>query len=156
MRSTVLALSLLLAACGAKVAFVVEDGGGTTQGGGSAQTGGGGSGTSNTGGSVSTGVSCDVLSAQYEDAIRAATACNPTLSSIQCDGTAVLNDTCGCPSILLNERNPELVLAAQQAYDAWVAGGCGPVPCGQACFPASAGGCVPSGTSGTCQVFLPD
>ncbi len=153
MRSIPLALSLLLVACGAKVNFVGEgDGGGAAQGGGS----GTGASISGTGGSVSTGLSCDVLSAQYEDAIRAATTCDPTLNSIQCDGTAVLNYTCGCPSILLNERNPELVLAAQQAYDAWVAGGCGPVPCGQACFPATSGGCVPSGTSGSCQVFLPE
>ncbi len=140
-----------LTACGGNVVFV-EDG-----------SGGGGSTTDSvttsvgTTSSVGTGSSCDLLAAQLDDAVRASVSCDPTISSTQCDGTAVLNDTCACPSILANERNPELYQSALAAYDAWVGAGCGPLDCGAACFPASAGFCQPGpdGT-GTCGVFLPD
>ncbi|MFO0548852.1 MAG: hypothetical protein U0271_10720 [Polyangiaceae bacterium] len=140
MHRALSSLLLLLVAslgCGAKVVFTSDGGGGA---GGSDSTGGAGG-----------VVSCDLLSFQYEDSLRAAVECDPTLSIPQCDGTAVVSDTCGCPSILLNEHNPEYVAMVQEAYADWVAAGCGPYDCGQACKPATPGFCVPAGDAGTCQ-----
>lgn len=90
-------------------------------------------------------------------AVAAAQACDLSISSTQCDGTAILDDSCGCPSILLNEKNPGLVKAALGAYNAWTNAGCGPFGCGGACFPAVPGFCSANGNgTGTCAQALPD
>ncbi|HTJ82166.1 MAG TPA: hypothetical protein VL400_10610 [Polyangiaceae bacterium] len=142
----------VLAACGGNVVFVAD---------GDTGSGGGGSTTSVTTdsstSSVMTGSSCDVLLADLEDAQRAATTCDPLLSTPQCDGTAILDDTCACPSVLANEKQPDLVASAQAAYDAWVNQGCGPFECGAACFPAGPGFCQPQfdGKTGICVYAEP-
>jgi hypothetical protein len=57
---------------------------------------------------------------------------------------------CACPA-LVNSARPELVTAAQQAYDAWVAAGCGPYACGAACIKGTAAKCqAPSSGSAAC------
>lgn len=148
----------LLGACGGKVTFV-EDGG---------SEGGAGSSSSkstttksattsvNTAASTGGG-SCTDLLAALNAANAAAQECDPAISSPQCNGFAVLNDTCGCPSILANEKAPEKVKAAQLAYDAWINAGCGPFECGGGCFKAVGGFCSPTnGNKGMCFQALPD
>ncbi len=90
-------------------------------------------------------LTCEPASAARIDALAAAMACNPTVSSIQCDGSALVPDQCGCLHIA-NEKYPDLVEAAKAAYDAW-AGVCPTPPClPDACLPlGSAGYCSPEG-----------
>jgi hypothetical protein len=73
---------------------------------------------------------------------------NMVLRGNQCSGTASVPDSCGCP-VVLNETQDAKVKAAQSGYDAWVQAGCGPFPCGKACFAGTTGICDPS--NGTCQ-----
>lgn len=137
-------VGILSAACGAKVVFEAPlEGGGTSSSGGAGSTGGG-----VVGGSTGTGVGgCAALWAAYQGAIAAAQACDPDLDKVQCDGSAVSPDACGCFTILLNEESASKVGAASDAYAAWEAAGCGPVDCTQ-CEPNAGNGyCT---TSGVC------
>lgn len=126
----------VMGGCGANVVFDATGAGGA--GGSSASTGGGGA-----GGSAATGSPCDILSSTLDDTILAATACDPFLNVASCTGSLVILDTCGCPAIVANELYPERAQAAQNAYDAWVAAGCGPYPC-ETCIPATTGLCDPN------------
>ncbi len=91
---------------------------------------------------------CATLDATRRAALEAATACNPAMSSLSCDASAIVQDECGCPRVV-NERNPELVEAAKVAYDAW-SSACGhTVLCPAAlCLVPQAGGC---GIDGVCR-----
>jgi hypothetical protein len=109
--------SPILAACGGKV--VVDASGGGS---------GGGGGTLSTSSSTSGDGGCFQPDLDVAAALDAARACNPAINAIQCDGTAVIHDQCGC-SIVANEHSPDAVAAAQQAYNAWTASGCGPYDC---------------------------
>ncbi len=83
---------------------------------------------------------------QYLDAARV---CNAELSG-QCTGSATVPNQCACPT-LVNDGSPSDVQAAQDAYDAWVAAGCGPYACGAACFEGTTGTCVgQGGPAGLC------
>ncbi len=149
--------SLALAGCGGKVVFDVGGTGGA--GGGSvsstsASSHASASATQAVGAtSTGSGSTCAALQAAMDQAILAAQACDPAISSPQCDGTAFVDDTCGCPSILLDEKDPAKVALAQKAYDAWTQAGCGPFPCGKACFPAGPGFCQP--LAGLCTGPVP-
>lgn len=152
-RSFILVAASLVAACGGKVTWV-EGGseGGAPGSSSNASTSHGATTSASTGGS-----NCANLLDSMNVAAAAAQACNPTVSSPQCDGTAVVKDACGCPSLLLNEKQPDKVKAALAAYDAWVNAGCGPLGCGQACFPAVSGFCSPlNAGGGVCVQALPD
>jgi len=121
--------ALLAAACGGKVAV---DGAGA--GGGSTST--------------STGVGggdCASLGAALSAAIGAAQSCNPTVDIIQCSGSAIIHDACGCP-IVANEASTGAVSQAAALFSAWIATGCGPIEC-FACPPdpsTTPWGCDPS------------
>ncbi len=71
---------------------------------------------------------CDVLAQRRYDTLQAARACNPAISSISCDASAVVKDECGC-AVVVNERYPELVQAAKEASDAWLNSACEPTLC---------------------------
>jgi len=151
--STCSVLVVSLAACGGNVVFVAD---GETGSGGSGSTSSPSVATDASTSSVMTGSSCDVLLEDFQDALRAANSCDPSLATPQCDGSAILDDTCGCPSVLANEKAPDVVASAQAAYDAWTAQGCGPFECGAACFPAGPGECSPTeGGGGICVYVMP-
>lgn len=149
----------LAGACGGKVTFV-EDG--SSEGGAGSTSSTKSTTTKSATTGVNTGVTtgggdCNSLLAALNAANAAAQECNPAISSPQCDGTAIVNDTCGCPSILANEKQPETVKAALVAYNAWVDAGCGPFECGGGCFKAVSGFCSPTnGNKGMCFQALPD
>jgi hypothetical protein len=114
----------LLAGCGGKV--VVDQPGS----GGSGGSGGGGAGD------------CSTLQGTLAAAVDAALSCNPYINSIQCNGTAIVHDACGC-AYVANETNVDAVAAAQTAFTAWANAGCTLV-C-DACPPESPNGyCEPS------------
>ncbi len=94
----------------------------------SGQGGEGGSGTTSASTTATGTGACDALDPAFSAALAAALACNPALSSIQCDGSAVVQNGCAC-EIAANEKAPEAVAAAKQAFAAWVEGGCGPQEC---------------------------
>ena len=66
--------------------------------------------------------------------------CDPEIDVPQCTGASTVPDWCGCP-VLVNDYYEDTVIAAQNAYDAWVEAGCGPQPCGAACAIGSDGVC---------------
>jgi hypothetical protein len=122
-----LLVGLLDAACGGKA---VLDG---TASGGSG--GGGASGTTTTTTttfttttSITTTDVCEVLGADLAAKLELAMACNPQISVEQCTGEIVIWDQCGC-SVAPNVLTPELAQAALDAYNVWVAAGCGPFDC---------------------------
>jgi hypothetical protein len=89
---------------------------------------------------------CDLLAQRRHDTLQAARACNPALSSISCDASAIVIDDCGCPFVV-NERNPELVQAAQEASEAWLNSGCEPTLCPAVLCPTpTVGSCTSGGT----------
>jgi hypothetical protein len=146
-RAMRLLLSLVLAfstaGCGGLVVLQL-DGDGETSGPGEE----GGSGFEPIGGfsaptdAATTGTgsdACASLLETLETAIDHARACTPLDPNIQCDGSVVLLDTCGCPSVVANENLITEIADAQAAYDAWVAAGCGPHEC-VSCTPATEGG----------------
>jgi hypothetical protein len=147
-------LLVATAGCGGKVVF--EGSGGAGGGSSTSSTSTSGTSSSSTT-STGTGGSCAALEAALSQAAADAQFCNPALNMQQCDGAAILNDTCGCPSLLLNETQPAKVAAAKAAYNAWISAKCGPLACGKACFPAGPGFCQP-GTAGggTCVSGLAD
>jgi hypothetical protein len=98
--------------------------------------------------SSSTGSTCEALTVALEQALDQTRVCGPALSIVQCDGSAILKDLCGCPTILANEHNVAQIQGAEQAYDAWVAAGCGPYPC-ETCTPLNQGGLCISLSDGT-------
>jgi hypothetical protein len=107
--------------------------GGTSGSGGTTSTGG-------TGGTGGTGAECDVLNAERQEALNDAVSCNPEIDVPQCTGARTVPDQCGCPT-LVNDYDDEAVSAAQEAYNVWVEAGCGPYPCGAACFYGEQGDC---------------
>ncbi len=137
---------IVIAGCGAKVVLEEEGSGGS---GGSSETSSASSAKTGSTKSTGTAASCADLEQSFLDAVAAAAACSPTMSSLQC--TTIVDDTCGCPTIALNTKLRPLVNEAKLAYDAWVDEGCGPIPCTQ-CIPAGIGYCQPSpdGGTGTC------
>ncbi len=92
---------------------------------------------------------CERLTAEADAAIAAAVACDPAVDSIQCNGSAVLTETCACPRIA-NETHPELVEAAQKAINAREAA-CPLVPCAfPLCQEPAASYC---GANGACEAM---
>jgi hypothetical protein len=81
---------------------------------------------------------CQSLFATFQNALAEAVKCSPVLGVVQCSGSATLLDACGC-TVVANETQPEKVKAAQAAYDAWVAAGCGPYACGKECVVGTTG-----------------
>lgn len=163
MRTVLAVVAVLSTHCGGNVVFDQGGSGEGAQGSGAQGSGTGpiGEGANGPASSSGTGpigvIGCDELWATYEKAVSAAVVCNPTISSPQCDGSVVGRDNCGCPNILLNEKDPALAAAALGAYDDWVAAQCGPFDCDQPCAPAQSGGCIPTnGNGGICGVFGPD
>ncbi|MFO0554964.1 MAG: hypothetical protein U0271_41690 [Polyangiaceae bacterium] len=109
--------------CGAKVVYSQGDGDGGS---------GGGSSTNGTSSSTtSTGVDCAQLQADYLSKFDQATACNTCIDFDACGVGQVISDPCGCPA---GTSDQGLATAAQEAFDAWVAAGCGPELCGEPCF----------------------
>jgi hypothetical protein len=62
-----------------------------------------------------------------------------------------VEDTCGCPRVVLNGTNQALVDQVRSAYEAWVNAGCGPLDC-DFCDPARGGVCqnAPTPQGGVC------
>ena len=106
-----------------------------------------------TGSTTSTSDPCDALQADLEAKLQQALACNPMLSVEQCTGELVVYDTCGCV-LAANALAPNLAQAANLAYQAWVAAGCGPWDCAWCPpEPPSPWFCSadPSGQTGQCE-----
>ncbi len=124
--------------------------GGTSGSAGTAGTAGAGgsSGAAGGGGAPGDGGLCATLNSARAEALAAAIKCSGVLGVVQCSGSATVPDQCACPT-LVNEAQPDKVKAAQDAYDAWVKAGCGPYPCGAACFAGSTGTC--DGVTGICK-----
>ncbi|MBI4952651.1 MAG: hypothetical protein HY908_11505 [Myxococcales bacterium] len=137
----------LFSACGGKAVIDSSAGGG----GGSATTST--STTNSTTSPTTTTVDCDTLKQALDDAVAAAVACYPSDPQPQCNGTAYVYDTCQC-QILANETNPQAIAAALEAFDAWVAPGCGPWDCGF-CPLFGPGVCVPTAGGGPCVLVTP-
>jgi hypothetical protein len=97
-----------------------------------------------------TGASCDELEKQMDEAIDDAIACDPTIDTIQCDGSEVVPNACGCKFFVLNEKHPDLVAAAKASYAAWTNAGCGPLDCGMDCVEAMGGTCEPLDQGAQC------
>lgn len=145
----------LVAACGGKVLWVPDDG----SGGAGSTSSGSSKASASSSKAVSSGsvLSCSMLEQMMNAAVEAARACNPALSSPQCDGSIILEDPCGCPSIVANEKTPQQAAAAKQAIADWKAAGCGPLECGGGCFPVSGGFCAETNNGqGVCIGFGPD
>ena len=159
LRTIWLCGALGLSACGGKVIFSEGAGGaggsGVTSTHASSTTG---STTHASSGSTTTGGNdCASLINAFETALAATQACDPKLNIQQCDGSQILNDTCGCPSVLANEKQPDKIAAAKAASAAWIQAGCGPLQCGKACFPANPGYCQPnSDGTGICMSVVLD
>jgi hypothetical protein len=148
-----------LAACGGKVVFSEGDGGAGGATPHSSSIGNVGATThASTAATTTGGNMCTSLEAAVEAALTAAQECDPKLNVFQCDGTQILNDTCGCPSVLANEKRPDRIAAAKAATAAWIQAGCGPLQCGKDCFPATSGFCQPNsdGSLGVCTVVHGD
>lgn len=156
-----LVLAACAPGCGAKVVF--EDDGGLGGSGGTGTTTGvtatsGPTGVTNsavtaTAVGTGTGGTCDALFSAMEAANEKARFCSNFNPVIQCDGSVILLDSCGCPTIIANENNVGEYQAAQQAYAAWVDAGCGPYPC-EVCNPVMGGGfCDGIGDAGLCSPF---
>ncbi len=147
-------------ACGA-IAVLEDDAGaggaGTTTATGPTTKAGAGPTTASKSVGVTTGGVCDGLAEELETAIDHARACSPLRPVVQCDGSAILLDLCGCPSVVANEHLPVEIQQAQDAYDAWVSAGCGPYPC-ESCTPAEGGFCLAEGdgSKGRCEAVGPD
>lgn len=104
-------------------------GGGTsTSSGTTSTTSSGTTSTTTTSGTGGSGVTCDSLEAELEEAWLAARVCDPTIYLAQCTGELMVYDQCGC-EWAANIEFPELAAAAMAAYDAWVDHGCGPWDC---------------------------
>jgi len=96
------------------------------------------------------GSNCTTLDTARAQALKTAAACVPEVDG-QCKTIVTVPNQCGCPS-LVNSARPDLIMAAQQAYDSWVAAGCGPYPCGAACLMGIASKCyAPSVGSAACS-----
>jgi hypothetical protein len=76
---------------------------------------------------------CDALQSDFEQKLAAAQACDPAINAIQCSGDTVAFDLCGC-DVVANDYHGAQAQAARDAFDLWVAGGCGPYEC-YACPP---------------------
>ncbi len=158
LRLSLVLVGVLGAACGGVVVLEEDDdgAGGSSAGPGSSSASSSKSASASTtnasASSSSGGATCASLEAAFQQAVAAAQSCNPFLSIPQC--SLIVDDRCGCPTIVLNETAPDLVQAVQQAYAAWVNAGCGPLDCGF-CDPAEGGGCSqnPDGQTGTCVGF---
>src|SRR4051812_18401866 len=123
----------VVAACGGKVVVDLPGAGSGGGGGGGAQ-------------------SCDALLQSLQQKIAAAQVCSPFINSIQCDGSAMVPDSCGC-SVLVNETNQAAIQAADAAAQAAAQGGCF-APCEGPCPFSGPGYCQPSsnGMTGVCAV----
>lgn len=139
-----IAIAFLITACGGKVVFVeLADAGGT----------GGASSTVTS--STSTGADCAALANDLAAKTLAARACAPELDVIQCSGSAIVSDECGCASKVLNETQSPKVADAEMAFAAFAQGNC-VHPCENACLPASAGTCeLNEDGTGTCIAVFP-
>jgi hypothetical protein len=146
-RAMRLVLSLLVgfsvAGCGGLVVLELDDGPASDGGsGGSGIPGEPMGGFGQPTDAATTGTSsdqCAALLEAFETANDHARACSPLDPNIQCDGSVVLLDACGCPSVVANENLVAEIADAQAAYEAWVAAGCGPYECAT-CMPATNGG----------------
>ncbi len=129
----IVVIGLLASGCGGKA---IVDGSNHTGAGGmtssttsSASSSQSTSSTSHTSTGVGGGAaSCDTLHQDLQTKFEAAIACNPLINWISCDGQETVFNDCGCVYVA-NEHYPELAQAARNAYDAWVAEGCGPWDC---------------------------
>jgi hypothetical protein len=128
LRLRVATALIVMTGCGAKVVFEDEGSGGS--GAASASTSAKSGSTKSTG----TAASCTDLEQSFQNAVAAAAACNPPMSSPQC--TTIINDTCGCPTIALNTKLAPLVNEAKLASTS---------PCGGRSSSSSAGR-SPAGT----------
>ena len=143
--------ALLVVSCGGDV--VVDDPPGSTGGGGAGSSGSSSSSSSSVTSSSATG-GCDALLHDFALKYVAAQACDPAVSSPQCDGSAIISDTCGCPT-LANEKNPAAVQAANDAWAAADAAGCLPL-CGTPCTTVGGGFCQPTQNGGgICTPAIP-
>ena len=130
--------------CGGKVTFE-----GDGSGGGSTSS----SATSTHASSVSTGTGphdCGSLEKVFQGFFDQAVACSTCVDANPCFGGLEIHDACGCPA---GTANQAFAKEANQAYDAWVAAGCGPHLCQIPCFnPGQTWTCAPSGMqcNGTC------
>jgi hypothetical protein len=117
---------------------------------------GGAGGTSNVVTSTSTGsTDCGGLEKAFVAAFELATSCNACQGADHCIQGVAIHDACGCVVGGIDDKM--LTADAESAYQAWVAAGCGPLPCGAPCPPPSAKyACQPGGGAscdGSCGVI---
>ena len=144
-----------VAACGGNVVVDGAPSPGGPAGSGGATGGTTGSTTGGSGGSTASGVQIpgggttmcheDYLSLVGE--LESALGCTPTANIVQCSGTALLHDPCGC-MVVVNEVDVQDVNFANALWSACEADGC--------CGPSVTGGCAPcppAPTTGYCDTF---
>jgi hypothetical protein len=142
-------LGMFVLGCGG-TAVIDAGAGGTGGAGGTASTSSSGSSTSSSG--TTTGVGggtpdCTQLGNSLDEAIAAATACDPCIDipdpcTYPADQT--LTDACGCP-IPINGLNEATRQNALSVYQQWAAAGCGPFECGTPCAVSTNPTCQPTG-----------
>ena len=76
---------------------------------------------------------CASLLAALQAALAEATACNSCSNTDQCQNGPLVYDTCGC-QVGANSTTPDKAAAANAAYQAWTAKGCGPYECQEPCY----------------------
>jgi hypothetical protein len=83
---------------------------------------------------------CELLGQSMFGLFQPVSTCDPAADT--CVVSDTLTDVCGC-AVSVNGEAPGLD-ALQQAYDLWVAQGCGPMGCGAPC-PVGEAACVDEG-----------
>ncbi len=140
--------------CGGKVVFDGAGGAGGIGSTSASPTGTTSTGSTHTATSASTSSGpndCASLEKAFQDLFNQATTCNACLDSDPCMGGIEIIDTCGCPA---GTADQALANQALHAYDAWVAGGCGPHLCQIPCVsPGGSWSCNGNGMNcaGSCR-----
>jgi len=115
-------------------------------------TPGEGGGATTTEGAGASPVECSGTYGQVSDAIVTAQTCDPASQTVQCSGSAMVRDLCGCP-VIANETDAQAIATANAAYAMCASMGCcgpaahpvSPPPCTTTCPPVPTGGhCDPS------------
>jgi hypothetical protein len=153
-------LGIVSISCGSKVIFDSSSGGASSAGVTSTTSATNATNATSTVASSASGNidECEKLGLPLKYALAAATACDPQLQVVQCSGSEILDNDCGCPSYVLNEAQPAKVMAVKNLYDAYMKAGCGTCDPTSPCMPVKAGACElesPGATVWICKGVTP-
>jgi hypothetical protein len=151
MKSLLPIAGLALVACSGEAVIDFPAAGGGGAGGSSSRASSGAAGGPASGPSTSSGgTSCDSLYGTFRQALDEATLCNPCIDNDACIDGPQIHDECSCVVGASNDK-PDAAKAAEDAYDAWIAAGCGPVDCARPCAVTDSWTCGPV-KNGGCEV----